>query len=87
MRARSLGMLALLAIVSVARIEAACSSPPPPGEKVVTSSGPPITLCYEPDGALCPLDAGEDAGDAEEPIDADAGATPIADACGSDAGC
>jgi hypothetical protein len=84
MRARS---LALLAIASAVGLEVACSGPPPSGEKVVTSSGPPITLCYEPDGALCPLDAGEDGGDAAEPIDADAGAAPTADACGGDTEC
>jgi hypothetical protein len=83
MRARR---LALFAIATVAGISA-CSSSPPPGEKVITSSGPPITLCYEPDGALCPLDAGEEGGDDAEVDPSDTGAPAILDACASTSDC
>jgi hypothetical protein len=83
MRARWLALFAIAAVVGIS----ACSSSPASGEKVGTSSGPPITLCYEPDGALCPLDAGEDGGD-DAAVDApDAGAPALPDACSSSADC
>jgi hypothetical protein len=83
MRARWLALFAIAAVVGIS----ACSSSPASGEKVGTSSGPPITLCYEPDGALCPLDAGEDGGD-DAAVDAsDAGAPAILDACASPTDC
>jgi hypothetical protein len=42
----------------------ACGKAPPPGETVASTTLPPITICYLPDGAPCPpLDAGEDGGD------------------------
>jgi hypothetical protein len=80
MRARRLALFAIAAVVGLS----ACSSSPASGEKVGTSSGPPITLCYEPDGALCPLDAGEDGSDDAA---VDAGAPALPDACSSSADC
>jgi hypothetical protein len=43
----------------------ACSKSPAPGEDVASSAGPPIVICYEPDGAPCPLppDAGDEGGE------------------------
>lgn len=46
-------------------IAAACTKAAAPGEDVSSSTGPPITICYLPDGAFCPpLDGGDEAGDA-----------------------
>ncbi len=44
----------------------ACDKSSPPMEKVESATLPPITVCYEPDGAPCPPpDAGDDAGEAD----------------------
>ncbi len=68
-------------------VAGACSKAPPPGEDVGSSTGPPIVVCHEPDGALCPLDAGDDGGDASYASDAgDATATVLADADAPDGG-
>jgi hypothetical protein len=67
MRARPLAVFAVIAPVAVA---GACSKAPAPAEDVTSAALPPITICYEPDGAPCPLvDGGDDAGDAT--LDAD----------------
>ena len=71
MRARRFaGFVALTAVGAVS----ACGKSPAPGENVTTSTLPPITICYEPDGAPCPpLDAGEDGGDDSVSDASDAG--------------
>jgi hypothetical protein len=45
----------------------ACNRAPAAAEDVSSSTGPPIQICYEPDGAPCPpLDGGDDADDVDE---------------------
>jgi hypothetical protein len=61
MRSRRLAAYVLLTAVGVM---SACGKSPAPGEDVTSSTTPPFTVCYEPDGAPCPpLDAGDDADD------------------------
>jgi hypothetical protein len=72
---RWVGLLILVAVAVGA--PGACTSPPPPAEDVSSTTGPPIKVCYEPDGAPCPLlDAGEDAAadDAQTPTEGGGGA-------------
>jgi hypothetical protein len=86
MRRRLLIGLALAAAAGLAG--GGCSKSAPPGETVATATLPPIVPCYEPDGAPCPLDAGEDGGDDAAPNDAsDATMPSIQDACLTDTNC
>jgi hypothetical protein len=67
---RSIGLVLAITLGAAG----ACDRAPAPGEKVSTTTLPPIETCYEPDGALCPLlDAGEDGGEDGGLGDAEAG--------------
>ncbi|MGO8993329.1 MAG: hypothetical protein ACLQVI_08360 [Polyangiaceae bacterium] len=82
--------LAGFAVLAAAGLAGACSKSGPPGETVASSSNPPFVVCYEPDGAPCPLDAGEDGGEdgGALVVDAsDAAEPPVLDACLSDRDC
>jgi hypothetical protein len=62
MSARPLTALIMTAF-ALAGSSGGCNKPAPPGEDVSSSAGPPIVICYLPDGAPCPLDAGDDGGE------------------------
>jgi hypothetical protein len=74
MRSWLAGRLAVVAMIAGPAAGAACGKTPAPGEDVTSTTLPPITICYEPDGAPCPLlDGGEESG-------VDAGAVDAAEA-------
>lgn len=66
------GRIAWFTVNAAVGVVVACSKAPAPGEDVMTSAGPPIVICYEPDGAPCPLppDAGDDGAENRGPADA-----------------
>jgi hypothetical protein len=70
LRARVTGLALALALGS-ADAFAGCSKSPAPGEDVSSTALPPITICFEPDGAPCPPpDGGDEAGEDAEAVDA-----------------